>query len=225
MNQQSRGFKVVAILLAIVAVVAGAIYITEKDRQEKVQEEKRIQLQKEKEQAIREHQEAERKAEEEKQRKQQEIINRTENAKRNRLDPAKANWMIILSGEIAREKMNIWADGNLNNVYINEDGNFMTLYASNHEGITYDIHGNTKRHDEYDYLVFVLEIDVKNNRQRVKEWYQYNVATAIRTPIDREIKKMLVDSGLGNWENLNERTPEYYEWIKNDYNKFYKLGT
>ncbi len=66
MNQQSRAFKVVAILLVIVAVVAGAIYITEKDRQEKVQEEKRIQLQKEKEQAIREHQEAERKAEAEK---------------------------------------------------------------------------------------------------------------------------------------------------------------
>ena len=153
--------------------------------------------------------------------RQQEIINRTENAKRNRLDPAKADWKVAYSASLQQQKTYIRVDDNGDNIYINEDGNVMALIATSNEGKFYNKYGEIKKHDANEYLVFVEEIDLKNDRQRLVDCYKYYADAKAKGLLDYDWREL----GGGNWEKMINTIPNYYDWLRKNYDSFYKLGT
>ncbi len=140
------------------------------------------------------------------------------NVKKTRLDPQKAKWTLVK--EQTNDQMTMMADCDCNgdNIYINENGNVMNLFATRKSGIDYDRYGNKMHLNPDEYLVFVLEIDINNGKQRMVETYKYNKSTGVKSDVGFDTSK------YGKWENLNTSAfPNYYDWIRDNYNNFYKI--
>ncbi|WP_407397354.1 hypothetical protein [Anaerovibrio sp.] len=140
---------------------------------------------------------------------------KSENVKQTRLDPSKAKWETIKQQKFDQMNMEAKCDTNGKNIYVNENGNVMNLFATSKSGIDYDRYGRAMQLDGNEYLVCALEIDVNNNRQRIVDAYKYHVGTGTKSSLGYDT------SEFGNWTNLDDVAfPNYYAWIRTNYNKF-----
>ena len=140
-------------------------------------------------------------------------------AKQMRVDPCNAKWSQLTQKSMNDMTVRMVCDTNGDNIYVNESGNIMNLLATNESGIGHDIHDNPMYLDPNDYLVFVLEFDINGNRKRIVDSYHYNASTGRKSGTGEFDAKQ-----FGQWESIKpDFYPNYINWLKENYDKFYRL--